>query len=73
MLLNIMKNAKVTSSDYDFHQSCAQFKYQSSLRMDNSWQKVKTHDRNFKRSKKNGPASVPVPIRNSFDNLNSMN
>ena len=28
-VLNILNFAKVTSSDYDFHQSCAQFQYQS--------------------------------------------
>ena len=72
-VLNILKNAKVTSSDYDFHQSCAQFKYQGRQRIDNSWQKVKAHDRKFKRSHKKAHTSAPVPIRNRFDNLNSMN
>ena len=65
-VLNILKAANVTSSDHDFHQSCAQFKYQN-RRSRQSGQSAKPGDR-----KVNSQQFPSVPTQNRFARLPAM-
>lgn len=65
-VLNILKTANVTSSDYDFHLSCAQFQYQ------NGKNSGKSHDRKFKGHQRKPHRGAQVPTQNRFNRLSNM-
>ena len=67
-VLSILKVANVTSSEHDYHQSCAQFKYQNKQNRQ-SGQSTKSGDRKVKK-KSQKPFSVPT--HNRFARLPAM-
>ena len=76
-VLNILKCAKETSSDYEYHQSCAQYRYQS--RQARQQEKVNTQAAggrirtyNTGRMDRQQP-SFRLPTANRFENLAGMN
>ena len=71
-VLNILKAAQVTSSEHNYHQSCAQFKYQNRQNRNNPRQTVKSHDRKFSGSQKNQQNIFTVPTHSRFDTLFDM-
>ena len=64
-VLNILKAANVTASDHDYHQSCAQFKYQH--RRGKSQQSVNHNGRKFR----NRQQPFTVPTQNRFSGLST--
>ena len=69
-VLNILRAAQVTSSEDDYHQSCAQFQYQQ--KRSNRKQNVKSHDRNMRPSK-NFQKKFSVPTHSRFEPLVNFN
>ena len=73
-VLNILKSAKVTSSEHDYHQSCAQYKYQErqyrNRQQDNyTW---KENRRNYKDGPRQQTQFI-LPTENRFTRLSGMN
>ena len=65
-VLSILKAANVTSSEHDYHQSCAQFKYQNKQNR----QSAKSGDRKVRKSQQ--PFTFSVPTHNRFARLPAM-
>ena len=71
-VLSILSAAHVTSSEHDFHLSCAQYKYQSRQKKGNQWHTVKPNDRKYTGRKHYQRSSAPVPIHSRFARLGDM-
>ena len=69
-VLNILKNAKIASSQFNFHQSNAQSEHQREQK--SNWQTVKPQGRRFRPRQKFQPHSGPVPTYNRYNGLNDM-
>ena len=80
-VLNILKNAKLTSDEYDFHQNCAQTIYQSE---DNRFRQTQSGNRNRKYKGGNNMRGnsktenyqqgyYSIPTQNRFSGLNQKN
>ena len=65
-VLNILKRAKVTSPEYDYHQSCPQFVHQTRLRN----QQRAPHNSSYRRPIPT-ITSFTVPLQNRFASFNS--
>ena len=70
-VLNILKSAGVTSSD--FHGYCSQFAYQYRQRKNNQWQAGNSHDRKFRSSQPYQQNVFSVPTQNRFESLSNNN
>ena len=70
-VLNILKNAKIASSQFNVHNSGAQSKNQRKQK--SNWQTVKPQGRRFKPRQKFQSHSGPVPTYNRYNGLNDMN
>ena len=68
-VLDILKAAKVTSSEPDYHRSCAQFKYQNRKDRNIKEQSGKTQNQKPMKKQKTGF----VPTYNRFDSFNMTN
>ena len=71
-VLSILSAAHVTSSEHDFHLSCAQYKYQSRQKKGNQWHTVKPNDRKYTGRKHYQRSSAPVPTHSRFARLGDM-
>ena len=78
-VLSILRAAHVTSSEHDFHLSCAQYKYQNrqkngnhSNEKGNHWQRVKSNDRKYSGRKHYQPKIAPVPTSSRFARLSDL-
>jgi hypothetical protein len=69
-VLNILRAANITSSEDDFHQSCAQFKYQQNRKQHS--QNVRSHNLKFRKSQ-NFQNRFTVPTHSRFDVLSNTN
>jgi hypothetical protein len=69
-VLNILRAANITSSEDDFHQSCAQFKYQQNRKQHS--QNVRSHNQKFKK-RQNFQNRFTVPTHSRFDVLSNTN
>ena len=69
-ILNILKSANLTSSDHDFHQSCAQFRYQDRQhrhRQQGAFKQTEGGRRNVANQQ-----LFSLPIANRFDTLSGL-
>ena len=69
-VLNILKSANLTSSDYDFHQSCAQFRYQDRQHrhsQQGAFRQMKGKSRNV-----SSQQMFSLPTANRFDGLSGL-
>ena len=69
-VLNILQAANVTSSEHDYHLSCAQFKYQNRQNRINYRQ---TSGRHYNQKIKNKQNSHTIPTYDRFQGANDMN
>ena len=69
-VLSILKAANITSSDYDYHLSCAQFKYQNRQNRTNHRQ---PSGRRYNQKVKNNQNSHTIPTYNRFQGACNMN
>ena len=82
-VLNILKAAQLTSSDYDYHQSCDQYRYQhrhqNSRTQDNVWdrqtgrQDSRYADKKDNRNVHRTNTDYTVPTYNRFDGFQHLN
>ena len=81
-VVNILKNAQLTSSEYEYHQSCAQHKYQNGYRQSRHnvyKQKVNrvnirnVHSQREGRNVYHQQAVFSLPTKNRFDSLSGLN
>ena len=63
-VLNILRAANITSSEDDFHQSCAQFKYQS---------RQKRHSNYRQTDRRTSQTGFSLPVSSRFDLLSNTN
>ena len=71
-VLNILKCAELTSSDYDYHKSCAQYMYQERRNRQGQDGFNKTSDRrNMDRNFQNQRPHYTVPTENRFDTFSA--
>ena len=74
-MLNILKNCQITSSDFDYHQSCEQYRYQErnrKYRKQNNDRQVDNR-RNNRRNTYNQRTEFSLPTENRFESLSETN
>ena len=66
-VLNILKAAQVTASEHDYHQPCAQFKYQNRSNKTQARQTGNAGDRKIG----NSQPTFTIPTSNRFETFQS--
>ena len=73
-VLNILKCSELTSSDYDYHQTCAQYRYQARQSGHRQAGHRRTDDRRAQDSNtQKQKQGYSVPTENRFDTLSGIN
>ena len=71
-VLHILRAAHVTSSEHLFHQTCAQYKYQTGQKKSHTWQSVKSNGRKNTSRKQTHLHNPPVHTQNRFNGFSRM-
>ena len=71
-ILNILRAANITSADYNFHQTCPQFKFQNRQNRKSTKDTTRPNARQFRGKQKYNTAAGPIPTYNRFNGFHDM-